>query len=186
VQEHRTVVLVANASRARLFQREQGTGVLVLMQEYEHPESRAKNIDLMSDKPGRSFPSSTHTYHAGMEEPTIPKRHEAELFARELGDELSRRHNEHTFDELVIVAAPGFLGMLRGALGTHHNHVIDRVMLWLDKDYTQQDPRTIAERLAVAGLEDQGQPEEIQPGREGQDGPEGGKQAPKQGQKAVA
>jgi protein required for attachment to host cells len=162
-----------------MFQREEGTGVLTLIEEREHPESRAKNIDLTSDKPGRSF--STHSERSGMEESTEPKRYEAEVFARELADDLSRRHNEHTFDKLVITAPPGFLGMLRGALGTHHNHVIDRVFLWLDKDYTQQDPRTIAERLAAAGLEDQGQAAEIQPGREGQDGPEGGKQAPAQG-----
>ncbi len=186
MQEHRTFVLVANASRARLFEREQGTGVLTLVEEREHPESRAKNADLVSDKPGRTFPGSTHTERAGMEEPTIPKRHEAEVFARELADDLSRRHNEHTIGELVITAPPGFLGMLRGALGTHSNKVSDRVMLWLDKDYTQQDPRTIAERLATAGLEDQGQPEQTQPGREGQDGPEGGKQAPKQGLKVAS
>ena len=186
MQEHRTFVLVANASRARLFQREEGTGVLTLIEEREHPESRAKNIDLVTDKPGRSFPSDPHTFHAGMEEPTIPKRHEAEVFARELADDLSRRHNEHTFDELVITAPPGFLGMLRGALATHHNHVSDRVFLWVDKDYTLQDPRTIAERLAAAGLEERGQAPETQPGRQGQDGPEGGKQAPAQGLKAAS
>ncbi len=149
-KEKITFVLVADASRARLYRKEGEDAALALIEELEHPESRAMNRDLMADKPGRSI-SSGHrsTARSGMEYRTDPKEVEAEKFARTLVDKLAHGKDEHTFDDLVIAAPPKFLGLLRGALGTHTNHVLEAVTAWIEKDYTQLDVRTIAERIAA-------------------------------------
>jgi len=145
-----TFLLIADASRARLFRRSDQADELELVEELEHPESRAMNRDLMADKPGRAFTGGGMVPgRSSMEYETDPKDVEAEKFARELGDDLARRCDEHTFDDLVVVAPPKFLGLLRGTLATHGNRVSDRVSTWLDKDYTQLDERTLAERLAA-------------------------------------
>src|SRR5688572_5236833 len=43
--------------------------------------------------------------------------HRTELFAKRLGDYLDKARTEHRYDELVLVAPPKFLGMMRKSLG---------------------------------------------------------------------
>lgn len=150
----RTFVLVADASRARLYLHNEGSSQLSVAEEFEHPESRAKNLDLASDKPGRAFSSGgTGMGRSAMESPTEPKEVEAEKFARELGHRLAALCDAHAFDDLVIAAPPKFLGLLRGALATHHNGVSNRVVAWHEKDYTTvTDVRELAERLSLGDV----------------------------------
>jgi len=142
-----TFVLVADASRARLFRREE-SGALALLEEHEHPGSRAHNRDLTTDKPGTTFSGGgVSKGRSSMEPRTEPQEVEAEKFARELGDLLARSFDAHAFDELIIAAPPKFLGLLRETLATHKDHVERRVKMWVEKDYTELEPRDLAERL---------------------------------------
>jgi len=145
---HTTFVLVADASRARLFRREEETAKLVLVEEWEHPSSRARNRDLMADRPGRtSSGGPVSKGRAAFAYGTDPQEVEAEKFARELGDKLAQAFDTHSFDALVITAPPKFLGLLRQTLDTHTDHVARRVIGFFDKDYTELDPKQLAERL---------------------------------------
>src|SRR4051794_19517338 len=108
----RRFVLVADAARARLFLRDEKTDRLALVWEMHHPQSRAMNRELIADRPGRAHSSSIGDGSSGMEFRTEPKVVEAEKFARELGKKLAHEHDEHVYDELVVVAPPKFLGML--------------------------------------------------------------------------
>jgi protein required for attachment to host cells len=148
----RTFVLVADASRARLYQRPNDTAKFMLLEEFDHPEGRAKNIDLMADKPGRASSSGpTTAARSAQEYRTDPKQVEAEKFARELGHRLASLFDAHAFDALVITAPPKFLGLLRSALGTHHDHVSNSVVAWHEKDLTAvTDVRDLFERLKLA------------------------------------
>lgn len=144
----RRFVLVADASRARLFKRdEERPDKLVLAWDMEHPPSRAKNRDLMADKPGRAHSSSIGDGASGMAYRTEPKQVEAEKFARELGNRLAHEHDAHTYDELVIAAPPKFLGLLRQTLATHDNHVEDCVATWIEKDYSWLPEHDLEERF---------------------------------------
>jgi protein required for attachment to host cells len=150
-QPRKTFVLVADGSRARLFSQTEGASKFVIVDVFEHPESRAKNLDLMSDKPGRTFASSPTNYGRSAKEPrTNPKRVEAEKFAREIGHRLATHLDAHAFDDLVIAAPPKFLGLLRRTFSTH-DHLLNRVIAWHEKDFTMiTNLSELAERLTQA------------------------------------
>ena len=104
-------------------------------------------MNLMSDKPGRTFESGTSARSA-MEYRSAPKQIEAEKFARGLGRRLAAMFDAHEFDDVVIAAPPKFLGLLRSALGTHHDHVSNTVVAWHEKDYTAlTSVKELSERL---------------------------------------
>lgn len=147
----RTFVLVADASRARLYLQSEGSTKLSLVEDFEHPESRAKVMDLMADKPGRTFSSGPQTAaRSAKEYRTDPKEVEAEKFARELGHRLATLWDAHAFEDLVIAAPPKFLGLLRSDLATYHDHVSNRVIAWHEKDYTTStNLDELSERLAL-------------------------------------
>ncbi|HVK65718.1 MAG TPA: host attachment protein [Polyangium sp.] len=148
--ERITYVLIADASRARLFRRDKENASLEVVEEFEHPESRAMARDLMADKPGRAFTGSGQVGGRGAKEyATDPKDVEAQKFARSLADRLASLYDAHTFHALVLAAPPKFLGLLRSTLAAHTNHVVETVVASHEKDYTQLDVRTIAERIAA-------------------------------------
>lgn len=118
---------------------------------YIHPQSRSKNSDLVTDKPGRV--SQSHVAptgpakgsRSGMEHES-PKSIEQEHFARELSAELARGLAEHAYEDLVIVANPAFLGTLRQVADTQ---VLKHVKASIDKDYTMLKLPELQEKLAA-------------------------------------
>jgi protein required for attachment to host cells len=148
-------ILVADASRARLFAAEHALNLQVLSS-FEHPESRARARDLVSDATGRkpAGPSMGGSYggravshsfgRPGVEPDTEPKAVEAEKFARELASTLERGWLDHAFDKLVIAAPPHFLGLLKGELG---KEVAKQVEAYVNKDLTHHELRAVQEHL---------------------------------------
>lgn len=65
-----------------------------------------------TDAPGRSYDSGGMSRHS-MSSPTSPKEHSIEIFARQINDMLSHELDKKSFDHLVIIAEPNFLGALR-------------------------------------------------------------------------
>jgi len=109
-----TLVTVAQRAKARFFLHTPGKGFDEVT-DLVHPESRAHGRDLTTDRPGRVHESHGPGRSAmAQEEP--PKEREASNFAREIADQILDRRNANEFDRLVLVAEPGFLGMLRDAL----------------------------------------------------------------------
>lgn len=151
IHPRKTFVLVADASRARLYSRTNLAPKLELVEAFEHPESRAKVMDLMADKPGRTFASGPMSAaRSAKEYSTDPKDVEADKFARELGDRLAKLFDAHAFEALVIAAPAKFVGRLRATLATHHDHVSRQVVAWHEKDYSlMTDLSELSERLAI-------------------------------------
>jgi protein required for attachment to host cells len=110
-----TWVVVAHRAGARILAHcGPGTG-LARVAELVHPEGRMRDRDFDADRPGRAFDSHGQGRHAmSREEP--PHEHAAAEFARDLARHVDRSRQQHRFDALVLVAEPGFLGILRGAL----------------------------------------------------------------------
>lgn len=138
-----TWVIVADASRARIFSAEKSFSALEQIEEINHPEGRLHDQDLNSDRPGRSFDSAGDGRHAlGKEVP--PKKHEAQRFAKALCDRLNNARATGLFEKLYIVASPSFLGNMRNCM----NDVTQKAIAGeLDKNLTTHDPSTIRSHL---------------------------------------
>lgn len=140
----RTWILVADASRARIFSVPhkaslfKGTGKeLELVDELEHQESREMDSELVSDKPGKFG-------KAMFIEPTDPKKHEEDIFALQLARILSKAHIENHYHELIFIAPPGFMGMLNKHLTDDLKKCVD---LKIEKDYTRLNEKDIVKHL---------------------------------------
>ena len=138
-------ILVSNASRARLFATAGKLKPWTLVREIEHPESRVKGQDIMSDAPGRVRQSAGSGSRPVMEPTTPPKEVEAEHFAQELAGVIEGGHGRDEFARLVLVAPPHFLGLLRKCLSAPASK---RLNATIDKDYTQLPDRDLPERVA--------------------------------------
>ena len=143
MREH-TWILVADASRARLFSTTGKLAAWSLHQEFSHPESTAKGRDITSDKPGRVQHRIADGNRSGMAPPTPPKEVEAKHFANELAAALEQAFGRNAYSRLVLVAPPHFLGMLRACLSSPVSKV---VAASLDKDLTHVNERELPERV---------------------------------------
>ena len=70
---------------------------------------------------------------------------EAKSFARRVADQLAQACREKRFEDLTIIAAPRFLGLLRKELDAS---VRERVVCELDKDLVHEADADIAARLS--------------------------------------
>ncbi|SFK48653.1 Protein required for attachment to host cells [Nitrosomonas aestuarii] len=125
-------ILTANSNHARLFTADSPIGPLTELETFDNPDARAKQMDLTSDRQGRSFDSHGEGRHA-MAVEVDPKEQEQIRFAKLIADRLEQGRVANTFERLVVVAAPAFLGLLR----THFNTSLNALLsLEIDKDYT--------------------------------------------------
>jgi len=92
---------------------------LTLSERLTDPTAHLHDRDLKSDRPGRSFERGPlrggrrgAASHHGVGE-DHPRAHAAQLFARRIIESLEAAHSRTAFDQLVLVAEPHFLGLLR-------------------------------------------------------------------------
>jgi protein required for attachment to host cells len=76
------------------------------------PAAHLHDRDLVSDRPGRSYESFGGARHA-IEREDDPRHREAVRFARRIGRRLDEARRKNEFEQLVVVAGPPFLGLLR-------------------------------------------------------------------------
>ncbi len=139
-----TWVLIADATSAKIYvNRGRGSGLEPL----PHGELAGVNAhtrDLVSDRPGRAFDSHGAGRHS-MEPPTDPHEHEKARFIERLSDFLAERAERGGFDQLVVVAPPRALGLLRDKLTPA---VAKRVVHELHKDLIPIPEHELAGHLA--------------------------------------
>lgn len=105
------LIVVADAGHARLLRTRKSWKDLQEQEDMIHSESRLRERELSSDAAGRARdPQST------LDPRTSAKEHEERAFAKQLGRHLKQCHNADPFDELILVASPRFLGLLRAEL----------------------------------------------------------------------
>ncbi|PXX11852.1 protein required for attachment to host cells [Nitrosomonas ureae] len=136
-------VLVANSGNATLFTADSPTASLTELMNFDNPSARVKQMELSSDRPGRSFDSHGEGRHA-MAVEVEPKEQEQIRFAKLIVDRLEQGRVENAFERLVVVAAPTFLGLLRA----HFNAPLSSLLsMEIDKDYTALRPEELRTRL---------------------------------------
>jgi len=106
-----TWVLVADSSRARIFSKN-GHGSLTEEAGFIHPQGRLHAQQLTTDLPGRGSSGVGDERH-GVDSQVSPKRHEALTFSKQVAAHLEAARNNGQFEQLMVVAPPAFLGMLR-------------------------------------------------------------------------
>lgn len=108
-------VLVADNTRARIFTADTASSPLNEIESLTHTEGRLHDREMTSDLPGKIKSGSGVGGHA-FEQPTDPKKHEADNFAHQVAHYLETARNAHEFENLLLVAEPSFLGLLRSHL----------------------------------------------------------------------
>jgi protein required for attachment to host cells len=135
-------VVVADQSKARIFTVEDPAGPLLELASMDNPHGREREQQLASDRPGRSFDSSGQGRHA-MGTSVEPTEQETIRFARQIADHLQDACHQGRCKELLLVAGPHLLGVLRKQLNTPENIKVSAI----DKNLGQYDARDIRSHL---------------------------------------
>ena len=125
-------VLVADASRARLFSANDTLTAFELINDLAHVRARMKGSEVESDDRGRSS-GGPHGPHSGMEERESLHHREEQVFAHTLADTLEKGAHDNAYERLIVAAAPHFLGVLRGVLP---RSVEKRTVATINRDFT--------------------------------------------------
>jgi len=138
-------ILVADSSRARLFTVASWNEPLQETADFVHSGSRAAGRELLTDQPGRSFDSVGGGRHAM--EPDIPvKQLEAMKFSREVATYLNQECSRGGIGHLYLIAAPEFLGLLRGQLSKQARLLVVREVA---KNLVLKGERVIRDHLRL-------------------------------------
>ncbi|MDH5435144.1 MAG: host attachment protein [Gammaproteobacteria bacterium] len=138
-----TWVLVADSSRARIFEAESSKGPLKELTDLIFPESRLHAQQLTSDLPGRTFDSNGPGRH-DLEERTDVKESEAINFARSINAHLEKSRLNGAFRKLVVAATPSFLGILRKTLNSNTSKMVTQE---IDKNLVKFDIKDVRKHL---------------------------------------
>jgi protein required for attachment to host cells len=130
-----TCAIVANSARARIFASHDVLNHLAEQDDFIHSEARLGNQDLVGDAAGKSRDS-----HGSLDPATSPKEHETQNFAKLLAKHLKALHNEQHFEQLILIAPPKFLGLLRKEL---HKPLDQLVARTIHKDLTNASVEAI-------------------------------------------
>ena len=129
-------VIVADESAATIYAREARRAPLSELTQLSNETGRKKAGDLISDRGGRSFDSHGQGRHTMMKEQSGPKKRAAVAFAKDIASRVTNAVRDGACDEIVLIAEPRFLGVLRDALdmaGTINPAVtIDKEMVGRD------------------------------------------------------
>lgn len=117
----KTRVAVCDSSRMRYLALDDSSSGLVEIADLIHEQSRQRPQEIVTDKPGSN--KGYGGFH-GVGDSLKPARHEAEVFAREVGDYLNAEVLSHGVNRLFILSPPEFLGMLRKELHDHTHKAI--------------------------------------------------------------
>ncbi len=105
-------IVVANNSCARIFTAETPTSPLTEIEILTHPQGRQHAQNLSSDLPGRQADKSSPSHH-GLSDRTELKKQEAIHFAKQITQHLDAARKRQAYKQLIIIADPDFLGLLR-------------------------------------------------------------------------
>ena len=139
-------ILVANQAEAQIYSSGQIRGNLLLVDVLENREGTTHPGDLISDAPGRAFDSTGSGRHA-LEPNTGLKEEQRRRFVKEMAERLQASHLKGDFAQLVLMAAPAVLGVIRKSLTAGLKKTVIKE---IPKDVIGQDVGKIQSQLARA------------------------------------
>jgi protein required for attachment to host cells len=132
----KTWIVVAHRAGARLV--DEQDDALRIFEAIDFPAGRAHDGDTGGDKSGRS------SERGGGEPREVAVTQATSTFAAQLAARLQEGRNANQFRELVLIAAPRFLGALRRALDPTTASLVRGT---LDKDFAGLNDRELLQRL---------------------------------------
>lgn len=130
---NRTWILIADAGRSRVLQRDGKNGRLEEVEGCRLEEHIPPTHEIVADRQGRTMVSGGANRHAYAQR-TDPHREAKRTFVQRVAATLDGHLAAGDFDRLIVVAPPQALGDLRSALSPQ---VAARVTGDLDKDLTK-------------------------------------------------
>jgi len=137
-------VVVANAARARFFERDPENKAMRELASFVHPRTRLKGQALGSDRPGKAHKGVASTAFAPH---TDPHQKEHTDFARELAHRLEEAALAHRYPRVAILASNPFLGELKAQLGAA---TLQKVHGTVPLDLTAYDGTELEHRVQQA------------------------------------
>jgi protein required for attachment to host cells len=145
----RTWIVLANASRARILDREPDGGGLEELADLVHPQSREKGSELTSDREGHAQKAHGDPGHAGtaFQAHTEPRQKEHAIFASEVSRYLEEAVTQGRCSGLVLIASSPFLGELKSHLGGAAQRVVSAT---IPRDLSSFSGRDLVQRVTEA------------------------------------
>jgi protein required for attachment to host cells len=141
--KRKTWIVVADGSRARVYERLGRNGRLAVVLQRDDPQARKRTSDIVSDRRGRNTAAPGIARHA-MDPKTTAHDHLEESFVRGIAREIDHAAALNRFDELIVIAPPRALGEMRQALSPGAR---SRVVSEIDKELVHLDARQLADYL---------------------------------------
>jgi protein required for attachment to host cells len=106
-------------------------------------EGRLHEQDLTSDLPGKDSDKVGAGKHS-FQDQVEPKQQEAITFAKRIARYLDESYSANKFEQLMVIAAPSFLGVLRHQFS---DQISQRICFELDKNITMHSVDDIRKHL---------------------------------------
>ncbi|MFT5644092.1 MAG: protein required for attachment to host cells [Janthinobacterium sp.] len=119
-----TWIIVADSSRARVFEQQEHDKHLHEIEDMVNPGARSAG--LRKDDDGKLHDKSEPSRGHVVLPPTSLPSHENDVFARSIGQYLDQGRNAHRYDRLRLIAAPKFLGLIRGNLNKEVQKMVEQ------------------------------------------------------------
>ena len=139
----KTWVVVAESSRAKIFELNKKNTPLIELQDFTHPLSRLHEQTISSDLPGRTHDSHGPGSHKLPTQISI-KEHESMAFAKTIGQHIEKARSKGKFQKLILMSPPAFLGQLRKQLSSQ---TFKRIVSEIDKNLVKHKAHDIQAHL---------------------------------------
>lgn len=147
VAQEPTVYVVANQSDA-VFYLDGSDRKFHFIDRLSNRKAHLTEIDLVSDRPGRGISSAgSGVFHHSLGRGFTHHEQAAKDFARKIADQLGVARRNKQFHNLVLVAEPHFLGLLREALDSETRAVIKHE---INREYAQGSDSEIRSAIMKA------------------------------------
>jgi len=123
-----TRVIVADNNRARIFSSDSTLKNIEEIEDFVHTAAHLSNQELVDDVAGESV-----DHHGSLDPASSAKDHEEKMFAKSLGKHLKELYNQQHYEQLILIAPPKFLGLLRNELPGVLEKLVTRT---INKDLT--------------------------------------------------
>jgi len=110
-----TCIVACSAAEAHLYLSRRRFGRWILLDSMQNPGATLREQDVYSDRPGRAFDRFGPGRHAMSPEET-GRQHGLQIFAHDIAQRLAKDFSAGRFSQLVLVAEPSLLGLLRRKL----------------------------------------------------------------------
>ncbi len=128
---YRKWYLIANRAEAVVYI-EGRNEHFIFLERLKNPKGKQTETELDSDKPGKGISSSSRVIHHSLDRHFRKTEQVAVRFAERIGKYLDQAAQQNKFHELILVAEPRFLGILRDHLSPS---VLHRRVQTIDRDY---------------------------------------------------